>query len=454
MRDFIKSLQRPGNETLIEAILEGYNAIFENNEVAYLVAQARKFKTVDEFIRYQGEPFYHGARGDWTGDFKVETKSKNDYGIFGEMETERHGAFFTDSKNYAIEHVGKGGRIIEVRLDVDKTLVIDKFYEFENVKNAFKNQYDAHTQSDLWDDIQWGIKEVWELFEGDRGRRFVEFIKKQGYDSVKFSEGLVDKNKDAVDGMTTVVFDPSKIKTISQLTDIWNKAHSSQSKDGLDHFARGVNKSAYKLYASGMCDVFALALNKLYGYEPYVVRGYYKDGDEYAYENSHAVVKSSKGFLDYKGLISEQELKKAAHFTNNVEFVKIEPVSVEELKECFTSEPIPEIEIEKAVDYIKNNNSLFEATGKSELQKLKDNKVPLTDEERKEVFKKDAVWHSGSSIDPNTGEKVQKVSAVWKSKHPKTGDITYISNTHRAYNTAKSLDAIINKYHNFIKDTA
>jgi len=100
------------------------------------------------------------------------------------------------------------------------------------------------------------------------------------------------------------------------------------------------------------------------------------------------------------------------------------------------------------------NEPLTEAKGKSEFQKLEDNKVPLTDEERKEVFKKDAVWHYASSIDPNTGKKVQKVSAVWKSKHPKTGDITYITHTHRAYNTAKSLNAIINKYHNFIKGTA
>ena len=30
MKDFIKSLQRPDNETLIEAVLEGYAIIFEN----------------------------------------------------------------------------------------------------------------------------------------------------------------------------------------------------------------------------------------------------------------------------------------------------------------------------------------------------------------------------------------------------------------------------------------
>ena len=32
MKNFIKSLQRPDNKTLIEAILEGYSVIFENND--------------------------------------------------------------------------------------------------------------------------------------------------------------------------------------------------------------------------------------------------------------------------------------------------------------------------------------------------------------------------------------------------------------------------------------
>lgn len=98
-------------------------------------------------------------------------------------------------------------------------------------------------------------------------------------------------------------------------------------------------------------------------------------------------------------------------------------------------------------EYYKKNivrESLNEAK-KSEFQKLKDNKVPLTDEERAKVMKADAVWHHG----PN-GEATP---AVWKSKDNK-GNITYVTHTHRAYNTAKSLQACINKYHNFIKGTA
>jgi len=90
---------------------------------------------------------------------------------------------------------------------------------------------------------------------------------------------------------------------------------------------------------------------------------------------------------------------------------------------------------------------------KSEFQVLKDNKIPLTDEERKEVFKRDAVWHYASSTDPNTGKKVEKVSAVWKGKDT-SGKMWYITNTHRAWQKRPTLKGAINIYHKFIKGTA
>jgi len=97
---------------------------------------------------------------------------------------------------------------------------------------------------------------------------------------------------------------------------------------------------------------------------------------------------------------------------------------------------------------------LFESKKKSDFDKLKDNKIPLTDEERKECFRQDALWHYATSINPLNGKKERKVCAVWKSKNPKTGKITYVTHTHRAYNTATTLQAAINKYHNFIKGTS
>lgn len=88
-----------------------------------------------------------------------------------------------------------------------------------------------------------------------------------------------------------------------------------------------------------------------------------------------------------------------------------------------------------------------------EFDSLKKNKVELTPEEKKKVFQKNAVWHNTYSINPLTGKKEKKNSAIWKAKDSK-GNVTYVTHTHRAYNTATTLDTIINKYHNFIKGTA
>lgn len=84
-------------------------------------------------------------------------------------------------------------------------------------------------------------------------------------------------------------------------------------------------------------------------------------------------------------------------------------------------------------------------TETSNFKKLQQNKKPLTKEERKLVMKKKAVWHHGL----NGGE----TPAVWKSVDDK-GNITYVTHTHRAYNTSRTLKGAINRFHTFIKGTA
>ena len=87
---------------------------------------------------------------------------------------------------------------------------------------------------------------------------------------------------------------------------------------------------------------------------------------------------------------------------------------------------------------------LFEAT--NEYQKLEKHKVALTAEERQQCLDAEAIWHHGPKGAPSP--------AVWKSVDPKTDKVTYITNTHRAYNTAPTLKGAINRYHKFIKGTA
>lgn len=77
----------------------------------------------------------------------------------------------------------------------------------------------------------------------------------------------------------------------------------------------------------------------------------------------------------------------------------------------------------------------------SEFERLKRNKVKLSDEERKKVADAKAEWSDGGS-------------AVWKSVCPKTGKTTYVTHTHRAYNTAPTVEGAISRFHKFIKSTA
>lgn len=88
---------------------------------------------------------------------------------------------------------------------------------------------------------------------------------------------------------------------------------------------------------------------------------------------------------------------------------------------------------------------IYRIARKSSMEILKENKIPLTDDERAKCLKEKAVWHHG----PNGEES----PAVWKSKNSK-GKITYVTNTHRAYNTADTLEGCIKKFHDFIKSTA
>ena len=80
-----------------------------------------------------------------------------------------------------------------------------------------------------------------------------------------------------------------------------------------------------------------------------------------------------------------------------------------------------------------------------EFKTLRDNKLALTDEERKEVIGKKAVWHHG----PN-GEETP---AVFKTKD-NSGKTWYVTNTHRVYQKRPTLKGAISIFHSFVKGTA
>jgi len=77
-----------------------------------------------------------------------------------------------------------------------------------------------------------------------------------------------------------------------------------------------------------------------------------------------------------------------------------------------------------------NINTVNEA--KTDRQKLRDDQVKLTDEERAEVITKGATWDDG-------------LPGIWKSVDKK-GNVQYCSNTHRAMAVSTTLAAAIKKF--------
>lgn len=83
---------------------------------------------------------------------------------------------------------------------------------------------------------------------------------------------------------------------------------------------------------------------------------------------------------------------------------------------------------------------------KSKFQRLKENAVPLTSDERKQCIDAKAVWHFRKNGGPSP--------AVWKSVDPNTKKVMYITNTHRACQGRPTLKGAISIFHKFIKGTA
>lgn len=150
--------------------------------------------------------------------------------------------------------------------------------------------------------------------------------------------------------------------------------------------------------------------------------------------------------------ISEKSFSEYDHIISDVaNFFKINEEANSLIIEFEKNESRPEYVAEKIYEELYRNY-LNEAKKKKNPKKrntfknLQDNKVALTKEERAEVMKKKAVWYFSPGNKPSP--------AVWKSKHPKTGKITYVTHTHRAYNTAPTLKGAIGRFHDFIKSTS
>jgi hypothetical protein len=149
-----------------------------------LIEEAKKYDNVDDFIKAQGKTLYHGTNSKFD-TFSKDFIGDNQQSDFGQ------GFYFTNKKSVAksfAEDAG-GDIIMEVKLDI---------------KNPAKNE-------DLLD------RDIQNVLDDGMGFQDVgEVLKNKGFDGIEYthSDGSIEY----------VVFDPSQIKTKSQLKDIYNKS--------------------------------------------------------------------------------------------------------------------------------------------------------------------------------------------------------------------------------------
>lgn len=163
-----------------------------------LIQEARKYDSADEFVKSQGQPFYHGTnvKFDVFDPQQINTvEDRTDYA--------GSGFSFTDdtskAKRYAQQAIKRKGvgeeNIIEARLEMKNPLIIKTEADGKKLRESFGGD---ERYFDIDPDI---IRD--------------ELIKR-GYDSVD----------DRVYGQK-IVFSSDQIKTKSQLTDIWNQAQKA-----------------------------------------------------------------------------------------------------------------------------------------------------------------------------------------------------------------------------------
>lgn len=153
------------------------------------------FKTAEDYVKAQGTPVYHGTPEKFD-NFSLEQVGKStDSGMFGK------GIYFTDDLKEATTYSKRGNKVGEV-----KEVILD-----------LKKPYIIKTKADIPEiDVPMDTIEQMKVADKEYSRLFTEKLQKEGYD------GVIDMMSPG--SKQYVVFNPSQIKTKSQLISEWNKA--------------------------------------------------------------------------------------------------------------------------------------------------------------------------------------------------------------------------------------
>ena len=154
-----------------------------------LISEAKKYKSAEEFVKAQGAPVYHGTNTKFDVFDKTKIGEATGTGDWGD------GFYFSDSKDVARSFAKDAGGDVVMEVNL------------KNLKFADGNKLEK-------------LPEVQNILDDGMGFADIgEYVKLKGYDGVKYKHS-------GDGGVEYVVYDADKIKTKSQLTDIWKKANN------------------------------------------------------------------------------------------------------------------------------------------------------------------------------------------------------------------------------------
>jgi len=174
-------------------------------KAAPLIEEAKKYKTAEEFVKAQGETYYHGT--------EEQVKSE-------ELDT----GSFTTEKELAVTFAGvnkKDWKVHQVKLKINNPIRVEDpglwiSDEFTN-QLAEQNILTKQEANKLLSKAQEKInrREGWKII--------TDALKEKGYDGIVYKNKYEGKKTD-----TYIPFIKEQIKTKAQLTDIWNKAQEGK----------------------------------------------------------------------------------------------------------------------------------------------------------------------------------------------------------------------------------
>lgn len=171
-----------------------------------LITEARKYKSAEEFVKAKGEPLYHGTSGQGATDISTNGFKITDKGNAGS------GVSLSSNKNISSEiFAGKSGKVIESFLAPDAKLMDGTKFDSiitDLVKNK-KMPYKTPQEQSIVDSLA------------------AKQAQKLGFDGVDWR-----KSGDGIESLSDEVrvWNTDKVKTKSQLTDIYNQAHGKIKK--------------------------------------------------------------------------------------------------------------------------------------------------------------------------------------------------------------------------------